>query len=54
MTALPLSTSKNGELLTTKAPAFPICLAGWLAGWQGRKRTCMLVKEEAGWEDSEI
>uniref|UniRef100_A0A8C0Z539 Uncharacterized protein n=1 Tax=Canis lupus familiaris TaxID=9615 RepID=A0A8C0Z539_CANLF len=51
MTVLPLFTSKNGELLTTKAPAFP---SACLAGWQGRKRTCMLVKEEAGWEDSEI
>uniref|UniRef100_A0A8C2Q4J8 Uncharacterized protein n=1 Tax=Cyprinus carpio TaxID=7962 RepID=A0A8C2Q4J8_CYPCA len=50
MTVLPLFTSKNGELLTTKAPASPICLSGW----QGRKRTCMLVKEEAGWDDREM
>ena len=44
MTVLPLFTS---ELLTVKAaPAAPICLSGW----QGRKRTCLVVKEEAGWE----
>ena len=42
---------KNGELLTMKAEsAFPICLTGW----QGRKRTCMLVKEDARWDNSEI
>uniref|UniRef100_A0A452TLH3 Uncharacterized protein n=2 Tax=Ursus TaxID=9639 RepID=A0A452TLH3_URSMA len=51
MTMLPFFTSKNQELLTRKAtPTSPICLSGW----QGRKRTCMLVKEEAGWDDSEI
>uniref|UniRef100_A0A8C9EBS9 Uncharacterized protein n=1 Tax=Phocoena sinus TaxID=42100 RepID=A0A8C9EBS9_PHOSS len=51
MTVLPLFTSKNGELLTTKAaPASPI----HLSGRQERKGTCMLVKEEAGWDDSEI
>ena len=42
MTVLPLFTA---ELLTIKGvPASPVCLSGW----QGRKRICMLVKEEAG------
>uniref|UniRef100_A0A8C6ETH5 Uncharacterized protein n=1 Tax=Marmota marmota marmota TaxID=9994 RepID=A0A8C6ETH5_MARMA len=51
MTVLPLFTSKNRELLTRKArPASPI----YLSGWQRKKRTCMLVKEDIGWEDGEI
>lgn len=48
---LPLFTSKNQELLTGKAmPASSICLSGW----HRRKRNCMLLKEEAGWDNSEI
>uniref|UniRef100_A0A452T0J9 Uncharacterized protein n=2 Tax=Ursus TaxID=9639 RepID=A0A452T0J9_URSMA len=51
MTVLPIFTSKDRELLKMKAMlSSPICLSGW----QRRKRTCMLVKEEAGWDDSEI
>ena len=42
---------KEWRTVDTKAsPASLTCLSGW----QGRKRTFMLVKEEAGWEDSEI
>ena len=38
------------ELENEGLPAPPTCLSGW----QGRKRTCVLVKEEAEWEDREI
>ena len=51
MTALPLFTSKNGELLTTKVvPASRICPPVWLAG----KEKNLHVGEGGGWDDSEI
>uniref|UniRef100_A0A671EJF9 Thymosin beta n=1 Tax=Rhinolophus ferrumequinum TaxID=59479 RepID=A0A671EJF9_RHIFE len=46
----PLPSKETIEQEKQAAPASPICLSGW----QGRKRTCMLVKAEAGWDDSEI
>ncbi|XP_053462007.1 thymosin beta-4-like [Nycticebus coucang] len=30
------------------------CFYHRLSSWQGRKRTTMLVKEEAGWDDRKI
>uniref|UniRef100_A0A452VE92 Uncharacterized protein n=2 Tax=Ursus TaxID=9639 RepID=A0A452VE92_URSMA len=41
------------ELRTTDNEGW-VCHSYLPAGWQERKRTFILVKEDAGWDDSEI